>query len=106
MVTKNTGRKQDGIILTEEEAVKASEDFFKEWKAKRPPDPREWVLGHLETFREPVANGLDTQGLKDYLKFVFKVERSKTACKNLLKEVKQKLQSQPAKKVTETPLRP
>lgn len=93
------------MTLSDEQAVKATEDYFVEWITKRPEDPKDWALRRFELFREPVAKGLDSQGLQDYLKVALKTERSGAFCKRLLKEIKRKLGTQSAKKTPETTAR-
>jgi hypothetical protein len=94
------------MTLSDEEAVKATKDYFTEWLTKCPEDPKEWVLKHFELFRDPVAKGLDAPGLKDFLDVAIKVDRSTTFCKGLLKEIKAKLQTQATKKMPEASARP
>jgi hypothetical protein len=85
------------MALANEEAVKATQDWLKDWIAKRPEDPRDWVLRNANLFREALAKGLDAQGLHDYLEVAIKVDRSTTYCKGLLKELKKKVNGEPAK---------
>ncbi len=77
------------MALANEEAVKATQDWLKDWITKRPEDPRDWVLRNAGLFREALAKGLDAQSLREYLRLTLKVERSTTFCKGLLKELKQ-----------------
>ena len=78
-----------GIEIPLDEADKSTDKWLAEFIAKRPMDPREYVLSRREKFLPAIEKGLDAARLQEYIQSELKLKRSATFCKKLLRELKE-----------------
>jgi hypothetical protein len=76
------------IEMSTEEARKKTEEYFTEWKKRRPIDPRDFVLEEKDIFCPLLAKKLTPAEMRDYLRASFEIEKSMTYCKKLIKDLK------------------
>lgn len=79
------------IEMSWEEARKATEEFLAGLKKAMPIDPKDFVLKEKEMFRGWLDKRFGTSHMQDYLRGALKVDKSKTYCKKLIKELKEEL---------------
>lgn len=88
---KSTARRKTARALTEEEARASTRKWCKSWLSDHNVDPTKWVVANAREFDELIRRGLDADGLKKYLKDVFRIELERGSCQHLLRKMEREL---------------